>query len=268
MEHAKRMVIISQDALEKMHLHHQQATKVKDTASELDTEMFRLLNNKSLSDHDKWNQYQQVLQRFLHFSAEKRKPLHLHLSDASDESKTKTSTHGSLGVEEIIDTFSKTYKQDARNLLKVLEKRNDLFDWDSDGIVYVNGEKVPNSNVTDILHDVIRARKSIQPTGWHQFMHVLKQINMPHEFITNPFSREFLTRLKETDSDTLDRNKNLEIIRKIESDPQLASPASKYVGKVDALYGSPYRTSPASTSSPLPSTLTKQTKVKWEKFKL
>jgi len=262
MEHAKKMVIISQDALQKINNQGAQPAKVKDTASELDSEMLRLLNDKTLSDQDKWNQYQQVLQRFLHFSAENRKPLHLPLVDIPGEGTPRR--NNALGVEEIIDTFPKTYKQDARNLLRVLQRRVDLFDWDNDGLIYISGERVPNSNVTDVLHDVIRARKSTQPTGWHQFMHVLKQINMPHEFITNPFSREFLTRLKESPSDTLDRNTSLEIIKKIDSEtPQ----SSKYVSKLDARYGSPYRTKTPSVTSPLDSS-TPAKKAKWERFKL
>lgn len=293
MESAKKMVIVSTDALQRMQTQQNQPqqqqshTKAHDTVSELDREMMRLLNDKSLNDQDKWHQYQQVLQRYLYFSAEKRKPIQLPIVDLTDGRNVKSS---GLSIDDIVDTFPKTYKQDAKSLLKVLEKRKDLIDWDSDGILHIHGERVPNSNVIDVLHDVIRARKSIQPVGWHQFMHTLKQINVPHEFITNPLSREFLARIKDNPSDDLDRNVSLGIIKQIQSKtPESTSPS--YKSRLDALYGAPYRTATpkkeasntsavadwlATTSSAVP-TITatptsrlgiKRRRQKWESFKL
>lgn len=184
MEHAKKMIIIPQDMLQRM----QHPPTSSDTVSELDSEMLNLLNNKNLGDRDKWERYQQVLQRYLHFTTQQRKPIHLPVIDTTDAGQRQNT----LTSEEIIDTFPKTYKQDVRNILRAIEKRNDLVTWDSNGSVYIQGESIPKSNIVDLLHNIVRTRKSTQPPGWEQLMGVLKQINIPTEFITNPFSRQYL----------------------------------------------------------------------------
>lgn len=165
-----------------------------DTVSELDREMTHLLNNKSLGDQDKWEQYQQVLQRYLHFATQKRKPIQLPVveMDVNDDRQTNSV----LGNEQIVETFTKNYKKDARNFLKFLDGKKDLISWDDDGVVYIHREKIPHSNIIDLLHDVIRVRKSIQPPGWEQLLQILKEINIPNEFVTNPLGRDYLMRLK------------------------------------------------------------------------
>lgn len=204
MENAKKMIIVSPDVLQRI-----QNTQLSlspssspssvgkvagDTVSELDREMTRLLNNKSLGDQDKWEQYQQVLQRYLHFATQKRKPIQLPVveMDVNDDRQTNSV----LGNEQIVETFTKNYKKDARNFLKFLDGKKDLISWDDDGVVYIHREKIPHSNIIDLLHDVIRVRKSIQPPGWEQLLQILKEINIPNEFVTNPLGRDYLMRLK------------------------------------------------------------------------
>lgn len=206
MENAKKMIIVSPDVLQRIQNTQLSLSPTSspssssvgkvagDTVSELDREMTRLLNNKSLGDQDKWEQYQQVLQRYLHFATQKRKPIQLPVveMDVNDDRQTNSV----LGNEQIVETFTKNYKKDARNFLKFLDGKKDLISWDDDGVVYIHREKIPHSNIIDLLHDVIRVRKSIQPPGWEQLLQILKEINIPNEFVTNPLGRDYLMRLK------------------------------------------------------------------------
>lgn len=208
MENAKKMIIVSPDVLQRIQNTQLSLSPISsssqssssvgkvagDTVSELDREMTRLLNNKSLGDQDKWEQYQQVLQRYLHFATQKRKPIQLPVveMDVNDDRQTNSV----LGNEQIVETFTKNYKKDARNFLKFLDGKKDLISWDDDGVVYIHREKIPHSNIIDLLHDVIRVRKSIQPPGWEQLLQILKEINIPNEFVTNPLGRDYLMRLK------------------------------------------------------------------------
>lgn len=216
MENAKKMIIVSPEVLQRvqnMQQHQQQPSSTAsvsklagDTVSGLDREMYRLLNDKNINDHDKWDQYNQVLQRYLHFASQKRKPIQLPIIDLSDDvdggRSAKLIPQSLVGNEEILDTFTKTYKKDVKNFLKAIDGKKDLISWDNDGVVYIEGDKIPHSNIIDLLHDVIRARKSTQPPGWKRLMHVLKEINIPNEFVTNPFSREYLVRIKGGKSDS------------------------------------------------------------------
>lgn len=201
MENAKKMIIVSQEALQRVNQQQgNQTTRHNDTVSELDREMLRLLNDKTLSDTEKWNQYQQVLQRYLHFASQNRKPLNLPVLDLNESGQSISIN--AISDESIVETFTKTYKQDVRNFLKAIENKTDLIKWDKSGSVYIRGTQVPNSNIIDLIHDVIRARKSTKPPGWEQLLHVLKEINIPNEFVTNPVSRQYLTQLKAGDSIT------------------------------------------------------------------
>lgn len=194
MENAKKMIIISPDDLQRMQAnpetHVKSSGNKSDTVSELDREMLSLLNNKSLSDQDKWSQYQQVLQRYWHFASQKRKPVQIPVIDL------ETHKHKSLNTDELVETFPKTYKSDVKNLLRHIGKHQDKIEWDDNGLVFIDGVVVENTNIIDLLHDIIRARKATQPQGWKQFMHALMDISTPIEFITNPFARNYYERLK------------------------------------------------------------------------
>lgn len=63
----------------------------------------------------------------------------------------------------------------CRKKRKAIDGKKDSISWDNDGVVYIKGDKIPHSNIVDLLHDVIRVRKSTQPTGWGQLMHVCKK---------------------------------------------------------------------------------------------
>jgi len=69
MEHAKKMIVVPQELIAR--LNNGGGEKTGGSSDSLDTEMHRILNDKRLDDNDKWKQYQQVLQRHLHFSANK-----------------------------------------------------------------------------------------------------------------------------------------------------------------------------------------------------
>lgn len=59
MDNAKKMIIVSPEVLQRVQntqIPFENVNKVfGDTVSDFDREMFRLLNNKNISDHDKWD---------------------------------------------------------------------------------------------------------------------------------------------------------------------------------------------------------------------
>lgn len=242
MEHAKKMVIVPQEFIERMKNIDTNSIKTPRPSGTLDSEMLKLLNNKDLDDSEKWKQYQQVLQRYLHFASQKRKPIQLSIID-SGESDLKTS--GTIDIEEIVDSFPKSYKSDARNLLRSMERRSDLITWDKNGTVFVKNDKIPHSNIIDITHDIVRSRKPVQPTGWDQVMQVLRDINIPTQYIGNTFTRKYLLRLKELGARSPSLEESFEIKKKIESD----IPASDPANLIESLYTWPRNTG-LETSTP------------------
>ena len=60
--------------------------------------------------------------------------------------------------------------------------------WNEQGTIKLkSGEEVFNSNIQDLLHFLIRNRRSTPPPlGFFQLLPVLKKLNLPRELVSNP----------------------------------------------------------------------------------
>ena len=55
-------------------------------------------------------------------------------------------------------------------------------------IVKYSPQEIPNSNIIDLIHEVVRPRtKTRNVPGFDQFAHLLQQINIPHEYLGHSF---------------------------------------------------------------------------------
>ena len=54
-----------------------------------------------------------------------------------------------------------------------------------DGQLISNGEILLDTNVIDLINDVLRRRKTSPPEGWNEFAHVLEELNISKHFIGN-----------------------------------------------------------------------------------
>lgn len=195
MEHAKKMVVVPQELIERLREGSSKGSSSNKPNASLDAEMHRILSDKRLDDTEKWKQYQQVLQRFLHFSMVKRQPIGLSIIDDEGGEDTAGSIRRESAalLEEVVETFPKIYKTEARSLLRFMNRQGSPITWDAQGVVHVNGEIIPDSNIVDIMHSVVRVRKVDRlPPGWHNVMTVLKNMNVPKEYVGNPAARRFL----------------------------------------------------------------------------
>jgi hypothetical protein len=175
------MVVVPQELIDR--LRSDGGTAESSTSDSLDAEMNRILNDKRLDDREKWKLYQQVLQRYLHFAAQNREPINLPVV----ESPTHTV------MDDIVESFPQMYQRDARNLLRIMLRNKQLVRWDDAGTVYVNyDEKIPGSNIEDILHSIVRERKVDRiPVGWQRVMNALHKMNAPTEYINNPTALQY-----------------------------------------------------------------------------
>lgn len=216
MEYAKKMVVVPQELisrLEKASTPH--STHSSSREDDLSTEMKRILDNRVMSDSDKWKQYQQVLRRFLHLAATNRQPITMPIVERESDGKVvdydeaairpkQPRRDGDTMIEDIIESLPTAYKTETRGLLRAMVKRPDLIRWDSNGTVYTNDEMIPNSNIIDIVHNIVRARKTSQvPSGWTQVMSVLRELNVPSTYLGNPRAFDFLGRTPVSSSNLL-----------------------------------------------------------------
>ena len=57
---------------------------------------------------------------------------------------------------------------------------------------------VPGSNVVDIVHDLLRKRKTSDPIGWQQFGSQMRAANIPMELLGNVAGRRHIQQRKRT----------------------------------------------------------------------
>ena len=79
----------------------------------------------------------------------------------------------------VLESIPKTMQQRATNLLQDLKTRPDLVLWDERGQVTLDGEKIADSNISDLMSDAMRKRKGFDPTGSKRFFRVLSELNVP-----------------------------------------------------------------------------------------
>jgi len=49
----------------------------------------------------------------------------------------------------------------------------------------IDGDRIRNSNITDIMYDLTRDRKNAAPVGTEYMIQTLKKANIPQEYIGN-----------------------------------------------------------------------------------
>ena len=82
----------------------------------------------------------------------------------------------------IVATLPKTLQEKWRQRLARLSK----VEWNERGELMHEGVAIPGSNAVDIVHDLIRNRKTaFDPVGWHQFAKQIRSANIPLELVGN-----------------------------------------------------------------------------------
>lgn len=217
MEHGRKMIVIPQELLERLQSPtsgHQSSPEAKRSYKSLDDEMEEIMNNKKIEDSEKWKLYNQVLQRFLNIASNKRKPVNLPIVNNAlgEEILEEQEDEGAVGhqqpiqqqqqqqqrtypgqIEEIVETFSTSYKSDARNLLRYISRDGSLIRWNETFEVFVDGTHIPKSNLVDLMHSIIRVRMTDKvPIGWVEVMEALKRMNAPRGYIHNRKASNYL----------------------------------------------------------------------------
>ena len=143
-----------------------------------------LASSDGLSDHDRGVMAGQKLGHFL--TASKRRIV----EDASPE-HSPPQPPPTQGTEDLdpLTGIPKTYAYHAKsvNLLEFW-KRDPLLKWDDKHRVYVDGNLIPHSNLTDLLLHAVRHRKSSDPPppGMFQLRERSIDENLPTSLFVNP----------------------------------------------------------------------------------
>jgi hypothetical protein len=100
------------------------------------------------------------------------------------------------------------FKKKAERLLHHL-KQNPELSWNDRGEISVQGQTIKNSNLIDLVNDVLRQRKNIpQPTGWENFAAALSQTNVPQDLIGHPDRWKYIRGQMQSSEDTAPKKKS------------------------------------------------------------
>ena len=69
----------------------------------------------------------------------------------------------------VVEPITETMRSRATALLNLMKTRPDLITWDKSGQVKIDGETIPDSNISDLVSDGMRSRKNFNPTGLKNF---------------------------------------------------------------------------------------------------
>ena len=153
-----------------------------------DREMSDVLHRTDMTDSEKQKLYYTNLERYMNLQQQKDneiRTVRLTTSDKSNVEKNPTEERAPLPDSAIVDSMPKTKRQKATAILKRLKTRPDIVSWDESGHVTLDGVKVPESNISDLVSDAVRGRKNFNPVGSKEFFNVLSKLNMPKDLVRN-----------------------------------------------------------------------------------
>lgn len=143
----------------------------------LDTEMKTVLDKSDLDDESKASAYSQVLGKYLSARGQYAQPTPIPILDLPSASSVPS-------AELQLDTIPKQYMKKAQILVEHIRKSPDIG-WNQRNELILEGKTIPNSNIIDLVDDLVRPKAKRDPRGIHDFVRALKKDNIPYNFVNN-----------------------------------------------------------------------------------
>ena len=86
---------------------------------------------------------------------------------------------------QIIDSVPKTMQNRAKLLIQKLKDHSDVISRNDNGQLVLDGSTIPNSNIVDLVNDIMRKRKGFNPEHSSTFAKALAKINVPEDYVRN-----------------------------------------------------------------------------------
>ena len=167
------------------------------TLRDLDAEMTSILDRSDADVSEKVRLYNQALLRYNDMTkACAAKPIPVVVSVKKEAAAATTmptiptlpTTVVAVEPTDIVGTLPKTLQMKGRQLLSRLS----AVTWNERGELMHKGVAIPGSNAVDLIHDLLRNRKTPDPVGWQQFANQMRAANIPMELVGNVTRRLYL----------------------------------------------------------------------------
>ena len=151
------------------------------------------LEKDDVPEDTKATMYSQQLQRVKQLKNQVFRPEPSPVQMITQTERTMTSESDSASPsqqlyttdKQIIDSVPKTMQNLAKLLIQKLKDHSDVISWNDNGQLVLEGSIVPNSNIVDLVNDVMRKRKGFNPEHSNTFAKALSKINVPEDYLRN-----------------------------------------------------------------------------------
>lgn len=221
MEHSRKMVLLPEDSYKNLiNIQNDSFKSIQtpgDSLTRKDDEMHRVLES-NLSNDEKWKKYEQLLQHYLFYKNPRKDTLLSNIESNEYEQNNITGKEYGISNSKIISSLPKTFQKIGSNLLDFIRTTRNVHEitWDDKGVVKVDNEDITDSNIIDLINDLVRNRKSFNSIGRWKFIRVLWEMGVPQAFIgnhelVNAMNKSFNKSMNGTSFDTsTKRNQSLD----------------------------------------------------------
>lgn len=168
----------------------------------LDRLMLEIANSEDLSQLQKVNEYNKVLSEFQYIEDKVR-------GHAINAPVPVAPTEPNVQIKDSYDPLlgiSQPYHNKAKQLLSLLHRSQD-FDISSTGEIILKKEKIPDSNISDILNKAVNPRIKLKNVaGWDKFHSFLMQQHPPKSLLAAKLQKDIKRQSSRTPSQTLIRS--------------------------------------------------------------
>ena len=199
MLHVRKMALIDPRLLKSLRENPTPLSPLPDPASnaidttlrDLDAEMTSILDRSDADVSEKVRLYNQALLRYNDMTkarAAKSIPVVVAVKKEAAATMPMPTTASVVEPTDIVGTLPKTLQMKGRQLLSRLS----AVKWNERGELMHKGVAIRGSNAVDLIHDLLRNRKTPDPVGWQQFANQMRAANIPMELVGNATRRLYL----------------------------------------------------------------------------
>ena len=184
MLHVRKMALVDPRLLKSLRENPTPLPDAIDTAlRDLNAEMTSILDGSDADESEKVRLYNQALLRYNDMTkARSAKPIPVVVEVKKEAAATTASV---VEPTDIVGTLPKTLQMKGRQLLSAVT-------WNERGELIHKGVAIRGSNAVDLIHDLLRNRKTPDPVGWQQFANQMRAANIPMELVCNVTRRLYL----------------------------------------------------------------------------
>jgi hypothetical protein len=95
--------------------------------------------------------------------------------------ETLKSSQNSIGFQELLlSKIPSKFREKAEKLLKALEEVPNSITWNSDGVIFINQDSLPNSNVYVLLPELFKKTPNKKMPGFFEFASEIATLGLGH----------------------------------------------------------------------------------------